>query len=75
MTYTKHITGPYKPKPEDAPYFPIAIREKTLLGGTPMDMQSALDLLVTREVCLPNSKHPSVREAHQLNRITPKQAL
>jgi hypothetical protein len=63
MTYTKHISGPYKAKPEDAPYFPIAMREKTLLGGTPMDMQSALDLLVTREVCLPNGKHPSVREA------------
>ena len=68
--YTKHIAGPFKAKPEDAPYYPVSIREKSMLNGIPMDMQSALDLLVNREVCLPNGKHPSVREAYQLKRIT-----
>jgi hypothetical protein len=69
-SFTNHIAGPYKAKPEDAPYYPISIREKSMLNGTPMDMQTALDLLVNREVCLPNSKHPAVREAYQLKRIT-----
>jgi hypothetical protein len=63
MNYTKHIAGPRKAKLEDAPYFPIAMREKMILGGEPMTAQDALDLLVSREVCLPNGKHPSVREA------------
>jgi hypothetical protein len=31
MAYTKHIAGPYKAKLEDAPYYPISIREKSML--------------------------------------------
>jgi hypothetical protein len=60
--YTKHIAGPYKAKPEDAPYFPISMREKMMLGGQVVAPDEALALLVSREYCLPQ-KHPAVREA------------
>jgi hypothetical protein len=62
MTYTKHLAGPIKPIPENAPYFPISMREKVMLGGELMTANDALNLMVRREYCLP-SKHPSVREA------------